>query len=330
MNRALLALLACILSSATALAQDYDFDWATIDHPNNAAYPGDPEFGSNAGRGSVPYTYRMPKLETTTSQWMEFLNTFRAQGYNMSDAVPVWWGARDAGNRYSFRTGIPSPDLVPVQGITWRWAAKYCNWLHNGKSTAFDSILNGAYDASTFGTNANGSFTDQLYHSPDAKFWIPTLDEWLKAAHFDPNKNNGAGGWWEYDTTSDTAPIPGPPGVGQTSAGYRTTGLPQWDYPLGSYPDTTSPWGLLDLSGGAQEWLEETDIFFPTYRSLDGTYAACFESLIGWDKAGSGSANYPGIRGASGLRVASSVPDPPAILLGFPTLLALLAPRRRR
>ena len=188
--------------------------------------------------------------------------------------------------------------------------------------------MNGAYDASTIGTLDNGRFTDQLYHSPDAKFWIPTLDEWLKAAHFDPAKNNGAGGWWEYNTTSDTAPIPGPPGVGQTSAGYRTTGLPQWDYPLGSYPDTTSPWGLLDLSGGAQEWLEETDPLYPYYRSLDGTYAACFPSS--WDQAGSGSADYPHLRGAAGLRIASSVPCSPTILTFAAPGVALLTPRRRR
>ena len=329
MNRPARACLACLFLSVPALAQDYDFDWAVIDHPGNVAYPGDPEFGSNAGRGSVPYTYRMPKLETTTAQWMEFLNTFRAQGYNMSDAVPNWWGARDAGNRYALRSGIPSPELVPVQGITWRWAAKYCNWLHNGKSAAFDSMLNGAYDASTFGTLDNGRFTDQLYHSPGAKFWIPTLDEWLKAAHFDPSKNNGAGGWWEYNTTSDTAPIPGPPGVGQTSAGYRTTGLPQWDYPLGSYPDTTSPWGLLDLSGGAQEWLEETDSTLRRFRGLDGTFAACFESYLEVDKAGATDGAFPSQRGAAGLRIASSVPCSPTILTFAAPGVALLIPRRR-
>ena len=87
---------------------------------------------------------------------------------------------------------------------------------------------------------------------------------------------------------------------------------------------------MLDLSGGAQEWLEETDPLYPYYRSLDGTYAACFESLIGWDKAGGGSAADPEYRGGSGLRVASSVPSPPTILTFAAPGVALLIPRRRR
>ncbi len=298
--------------AAPALADippDYDFQWVTIGSPNNPAYPGDPDFGTNAGRGSVSYAYRMPRLETTTGQWMEFINTFATRGYNMSDAVPLWWGATSSGSGFALRSGIASPQLVPVQGITWRWAAKFCNWLNNGKSTDYNSILSGAYDASTFGSGAGGTFTDQLTHSPGAKFWIPTLDEWLKAAHYDPTKN-GQGGWWEYSNSSDTAPIPGAPGVGETSAGYRTDGLPQWDYPLGSYANTKSPWGLLDLSGGAQEWLEETEAASPRFRSLDGTFAACLPPYLDADKAGFTDGAFPQSHGAAGLRIASSVPSP--------------------
>src|SRR5438477_10754855 len=60
---------------ACAQPPDYDFQWTTITDVNNPAYPG----GSNgelAGRGSVPYQYRIGRLELTSAQFLEFVHTF--------------------------------------------------------------------------------------------------------------------------------------------------------------------------------------------------------------------------------------------------------------
>jgi hypothetical protein len=38
-----------------------------------------------------------------------------------------------------------------------------------------------------------------------ATFWIPSEDEWYKAAYFDQNLEGGAG-YWLYPTQSNTAP----------------------------------------------------------------------------------------------------------------------------
>src|SRR5690606_21628647 len=117
------------------------------------------------------------------------------------------------------------------------------------------------------------TFTDQATRSPGAKFWIPSLDEWIKAAHYDPDRwRDGEAGYWRYSHTSDDPPIPGAPGEGQTSAGYDPPGVDEAFYiPLGSYPDVQSPWGLLDTTGGAAEWTEE--IHAQTFRRADGADA---------------------------------------------------------
>lgn len=111
---------------------------------------------------------------------------------------------------------------------------------------------------STFGFNG-GIFTDELAHNPDAKYWIPTWDEWLKAAHYDPNKANSdgsTGGWWQYSNASDTPYVYGPPGMGQANAGFSSPS--PFIIPLGAYPEVQSPWGLLDMAGGGgtKEWTE--------------------------------------------------------------------------
>jgi len=197
-------------------------DWVTVGAPGNAAYPGD-KYGPLAGRGSVPYEYRIGRLEVTTGQWLEFVNTFinrTASGSDFGDAT--FWGARRdlSGHRFELMPGFDNAALIPVYGISWRSAAMYANWLHNAKSSDLAAIASGAYDISTFSTNADGTFNDQLTHSPGAKYWIPTLDEWIKAAHYDPARYGpGQPGWWEYANSSDVPPVSGLPGVGDTATG---------------------------------------------------------------------------------------------------------------
>ena len=143
----------------------------------------------------------------------------------------------------------------PRRRVSWRTCAIYANWLHNNKSSDRSAFLNGAYDVSTFGNRPGPSgesvFTDQLTHNPGARYWIPTLDEWLKAAHFLPTGNGGQGQWYLYPTGSDTPPRYGPPPgfqggspLNQANAGFSIIpGRDEFRIPLGAY-STTSPWGL--------------------------------------------------------------------------------------
>jgi formylglycine-generating enzyme required for sulfatase activity len=254
-------LAAMALCAGAALASpppDYDFDWATIGRPGNRAYDREDPFGLVAGRGSVPYRFRISRLEVTTAQWLEFVNTFSTQDVDDGFAfVPQFWGAQfdpdyaGPGIRWRLIASVPNADRVALGGVSWQWAARYCNWLHNGKSSDLASLDTGAYDASTFsGTFDPPPLTDGDAHLPGAKFWIPTVDEHLKAAYYDPRQDY----WWLQPNGSDDF-IPDD----QTSADDRARPTDEnWlRFPLGLYPDTRSPWGLLDLSGGGQEWNED-------------------------------------------------------------------------
>jgi len=324
---------------------DYGFDFVTITHPGNAPFvpvnPPNPFFNSGT-RGRVGYEYRIARVEVTTGQWLQFVNTFWTQGeIPGGEFIPSIWGAvRDPnydvpGRRFRLASDSPDAAMRPVFGITWREAAKYCNWLCNDQSSSPLSLLNGAYDAATFTGNPNGTLNDQLTHNPGARFWIPTWDEWLKAAHYDPNRYGpGQEGYWQYDTMSETQPTPGPPGVGETSAGYRIPPFGHYDIPLGAYPETVSPWGLLDTSGGTSEWNEETfqDFYGEfRYRGSDGNYAGNnIDPGIDIDNTITVVVNNPFSNGNYGLRIASSVPS---VSTGACALIALCsAPwfRRRR
>ncbi len=201
--------------------------------------------------GAVDYEYRMARTELTVGQWREFVNAY----------MPFYTGGRV--NPSFSSTGLTIGfDGIPVLNgdyslndpatVSFEYAARYANWLCNDKINEAWAFESGAYDTSTFTKNADGSTNHQLAHTAGAKFWIPTEDEYVKAAYWDPEKD-GVGGYWMYPHGRNRYPVPGPPESGGESNADVLFGEPS---EVGSYPDQMSPWGLLDTSGGAAEMLE--------------------------------------------------------------------------
>lgn len=338
---ALIVVAVALPASAQPVPPDYGFNFITIGDVGNQAYNGPDPFSRYAGRGSVGYEYRMAKYETRTSQFIEFMNVLGR--HNPDFAVqqrPLFWGASGAYNpdmTVSFSVNTPGGEDYPVAGMTWRLSAMYCNWLHNDKADSPEAYLDGAYDVSTFIRDPNAALNllDQTTHHPDAKFWIPSLDEWIKSVHYDPDKNgSGDGGWWQYPNGTDEPLTPGMPGEPGAETSYRLDepGFYELRIPVGSYPDTTTPWGLLDASGGAaeatEEWAPIPGINF--YRIWEGSIAG--PDLTGnsnnRDLVNRGIDETPfEMIGGLGLRVAS-VPAPG---VGLPLIACgLLASVRRR
>jgi formylglycine-generating enzyme required for sulfatase activity len=253
-------------------------NFITIGAPGNIAYNRDDPFNRVAGRGGVGYEYRIGRMEVTTGQWLDFANAALARSDPFFINLPIAWGAeRDTsyqgpGERYRLRN-VPDAAMLPVGGISWREAAYYCNWLHNDKNPARTSFENGAYDASTFNGTGFPTWTDQPTRHPDARYFIPTWDEWLKAVHYDPSRTNDdgtTGGWWLQPNGTDIPLTYGlPPSLGgsplnQSNAGVNTGQGLEYLVPLAAYPNVATPWGLLDASGGSSEWTEGifADAFF--------------------------------------------------------------------
>lgn len=341
------AMLAAPLGSAAGapeMTHAYGYDFATITDVGNAPVPAElvPFQSSQIGRGSVDHAYRMATTELTTVQWVEFMDTFsrdHAQWVRDNLRPSIWAGGENHQWQGPGEDWVVSPDFERsiVGGISWRSAAMYCNWLHNGQSSDFESLMSGAYDASTFITNPDGSFQDQPTRSPDARFWIPSLDEHLKATHYDPNRfGDGQGGWWLYPYSSDTAPVsgwPDEPGA-QTSAdtSFRDGMNPAFYIQVGDYPLATTPWGLLDASGGAGEWIEEI-VPNPTSDWAREALGSDISSHPVFDRLGrfglgggrpDGTVQDP----FTGLRIAAAVPSQSTAAVI--SSMALIAARRRR
>ncbi|MEO1585236.1 MAG: SUMF1/EgtB/PvdO family nonheme iron enzyme [Planctomycetota bacterium] len=319
---------------------DYGFDFVTIGDAGNDPWMGTDVTGRITNPGAVNYEYRIARFETRTSQFIEFMNVIGSIDPNRASIVaPTFWGASGSfqpDGTVRFTQFSEESGDYPVVGISWRLAARYANWLHNDKAATADAINFGAYDTTTFESDPDtGDLLDQVSRSPDARYWIPSLDEWFKAAHYDPNRNGpGEGGYWDFPNGNNEPLTPGLPGEPGAETSYRVdeAGFNELTIPVGAYPETQSPWGLLDVSGGATEW---TETYLPGQeqrtRIWGGSLAGEDRGLLTNEDAigfiGADSPQIPG--GRVGLRIASAIPSPSsAVLLGM--VMVVGGTRRRR
>lgn len=334
-----LGLLGAVLSTSSLGADWTGFDWATIGDPGNAGYdrsdPTTDPINSITGRGSIGYGYRVSTTEISSGQWVEFLNTFGDHGDPHDAARDIFASGieRDRsysgpGRRWKLLDGFEEAERIPVLGISWFNAARYCNWLHHGQTTDLDKLEYGAYDLRDVVDNIPPE------RSEGARYWIPTFDEYLKAAYYDPNRfGEGQGGWWEQPNGSDTELIVGAPSDGgQTNAGISDLDVDATSAEilrLGAYVDVTSPWGLLDVSGGGSEWVDgPVGSFFFTYRYRMGSSAIVtlgdtptfFDAAYAFQAGPAWAAEF------SSFRVAALVPTPASAV---PLLVLFTLPRKR-
>ena len=114
-------------------------------------------------------------------------------------------------------------------------------------------------------------------HEADARWVIPSEDEWYKAAY---HKNDGVtGNYWDFPTGSDTAPTSEPPpGTDMTngSANYNyAIDSPYYRTKVRAYDakPSDSPYGTFDQGGNVWEWNEAV-----VYGSSRGLRSGSFGS----------------------------------------------------
>lgn len=290
------------------VSHEYGQEYVTIGDPGNRQVRTDEfryEFSTYTDFGDVAYEYRMARTEVTVGQWFEFVVAYD----QFNDPPRVFNGFSGTGISWDFggQGWYATKPLDFPTAMNWEYAARYANWLHNGKALTAKAFESGAYDTSTFTFNPDGTSNFQEAHSPGARFWIPTHSEWVKSVYWDPSKNGGEGGYWYYPGGSDNLLISGPPGVGQTNGG-----LPSEFVPIGSYPETQTPWGLLDASGGVEEYTETvgTPLASNRWRTALGSWVNDGSPEFNDSLEFSNTQPLGGFAGHTGFRLAAAVPTP--------------------
>jgi len=226
--------------------------------------------------GSVSYDYSIGKYDVTIGQYTAFLNAVDPTGtnpngiYNTSmetdlNVAGISYTAGDAaGTKYAVMNNGGDSANRPITYVSWFDAARFSNWLANGQGSGITETgaytLNGATSGASFTKNAVNPNTGQA-----TTFWIPSLDEWYKAAYYDPNKEEpGVGGYWLYPTMSDTTPG-NTIGDGGNQANcyngmYSVTRRSSWSdsqnylTDVGAFSGSGSAYGTYDQGGNVRQW----------------------------------------------------------------------------
>jgi hypothetical protein len=143
----------------------------------------------------------------------------------------------------------------PATGITWLEAAKFVNWLNTSSGHPKAYKISGN-DFDLWRSSDPGYDRDNQYRNSLAHYFLPSADEWYKAAFYDPDADDGDGGYWDYPIGRDDPPNPTGSGTSRNTVVY------QQDFEDGparvNRAGGLSPYGVMGMGGNVQEW-EETE-----------------------------------------------------------------------
>lgn len=295
-------------------ANQFEIDFVSVSGDSN------PTSGIPAGSAYTGFTftgvdtdYRIGMFEISNDQWNKFLSAYGTVTGNESSAY----------DRSSVWTG----NDVPVHMISWYEAAQFVNWLNTSTNHSPAYKFTG-----TKGTNDYtfvpweigdvGYEASNPYRNSNAFYFLPTEDEWVKAAYWNRTSLQ------TYATVGDIAPTQS--GWNYYDNGYATDPYGPWDVGSGSEELNST----YDMMGNVLEWIESSVYpgnFENTYRVVrGGNYDGVGDSdNVSW----LGSSIRSGLNPTDekrqvGFRVASVVPEPAT--LSLLVIGAFLAGRRRK
>jgi len=282
-------------------ANQFTIDFTTIGNPGNTS-------DAATGYGSVGTNYRIGTYAISQNQ----IDAATASGL-ANVTAGAWSGDKPAAN------------------MTWYESAAFVNWLNTSKgfTAAYNLSWNGsAWSMALWTATDNGYDANNLYRNSQAKYFLPTENEFYKAAY----GNSDASGYYLYTTGSDTVPTDVSSG---TSAGTTVYNRSFGQSPASVYEaGGLSSYGTMGQGGNVSAWLES---------AFDGTIDTATENRA--IRGGAVSLNVNPQRSASrnqfnpasqmniiGLRVASVdvVPEPSTYALFCLGALALVIACRRK
>lgn len=158
-------------------------------------------FVSIPNLGRVNHLYDISSYEITNSQYLSFLQNIDPSAENAAEYYVTTntysdnsKGITVDNNAYTLTNSNYAN--APVVYISYLNAIRYINWLHNGalsysqmqdiaiaQSETIDNVISrnigdGAYSISS----AGGSIS--VFKNRDQKYWLPSLNEWHKAAYY--------------------------------------------------------------------------------------------------------------------------------------------------
>ena len=205
-----------VLISISGLAQA---GFVTIGNAGNAA-----DTANGGIYGDVAYTYRISATEVTIAEFMAAT------------------GAGDGDENYWDTSGRTVGPNAPASYVSLYEARKYCNWLTTG------DVNSGYYGNG--GNNMSGLSHDAYAAANGLTYFLPTEDEWYKAAYF----KTDAPGYSLYANGTANVPTNGTASGWNYYNGGYVNGAPNYTWTAG-YGGVEQN-GTVNMMGNVWEWME--------------------------------------------------------------------------
>jgi sulfatase modifying factor 1 len=319
-----------IASAASAVSTD----WTFVGNPGNAC--GNTAYGCY---GAVDHGYAIATYEVTNAQYAEFLNAKAKSDplglFNPNMADPTNYfapscncpsyenhglgGITRSGTDGSYTySAIAGRDNMPVNYVSYFDALRFANWMNNAQGNS--DTETGAYTLlGGTATPSNGNDLN-LPRNAGAQIFLPTENEWFKAAYYDPATTS----YLDYPTGSDAICSNPTSAPAHANCGNGFHGLTA----IGSYPGSPSRYGTFDQGGNVFEWNQggyyAQGIAGGGRPARGGSYADSAGAMSndnGWTPGGTLEDNIIGFRLAA-------IPEPSTGLLVIAGLLGLGVRRR--
>ena len=263
------------LAASNAHSSTINYQLRRIGNPRNKA--------DRTGFGRVRQTFWIGTYEVTIRQYCDFLNAVASQEdtYGLYDPAMFFVkncaGIAQSGSpgayTYTPLNNAGDSSQRPITYVSWFDVARFANWMSNGQPVGPQSLTTTEDGAYRLNGAVSGLAVPRNHVNPNAggapTFYLPTEDQWYKAAYYSPALNDGRGGYYRYATASDTAPsnrVGGEANMVNFIDDYSGTyfySLPQARYikldqnylfDVGAYTASLSYYGTFDQSGNAYNW----------------------------------------------------------------------------
>ncbi len=282
----------------TSAASAVSIEWVTVGDAGNAC-----DFQSPYCFGAVADEYRIGKFEVSNAEYVEFLKAIAGtdtNGLYSAGMAGGLGGITQTGSSGSFSySAIAGRENRPVNVVNFYDSLRFANWLHNGQPAgAQDSTTteDGAYDM---------SLGMSVVRKAGATVFLTNENEWYKAAYYKGGGTNA--GYWAYAASSDTQNCAAPGAAANTANCFNAVSDVT---DVGSYTGSASPSGTFDQGGNVWELSEDS----PSGGLTRVMRGSAQPELGFWLLATSRNLSVKTNENQYiGIRVASTVPEPPPV-----------------
>ncbi len=252
--------------------------------------PGNPPDANPNPAGSVAYEYRIGTYEISE----QMIDKANAESALAGSPLNITKDTRGPG--------------YPATNITWYEAARFVNWLNTSTGSAAAYKFDDSGNFQLWTPSDPGYDASNLYRNGLAKYFLPSVHEWHKAAYYNPS----TGTYFTYPTGSNNTPdginFPGDPNFDAVFYDGATNGSPNVVTSVG----LLSPYSTVGQGGNVREWLETQG----NWRN-DSTAEQHIIAGGGWGDSASVLANWNSTTAALndqtivlGFRIGSTIPEP--------------------